>query len=57
MGFDDEVIARLLGHSSLTSVSRYRKASPAYLAERTRELRSEMSRIIEEIIQEWPDEV
>ena len=56
MGFDDEVIAGLLGHSSLASISRYRKSSPRYLAEETKELRHEMSRIIEDIIKEWPND-
>ena len=56
MGFDDGVIAHLLGHSSLAGISRYRKSSPRYLAEETRAIRSEMSRIIEEIAKEWPDD-
>ena len=56
LGADDEVIARLLGHTSLCSVRNYRRVSPGILAAQTRKMRSDMDAVIKDIVKEWPDD-
>ena len=46
---DDWTIAKLLGHTSVKNVKFYRKMSLQIIADETREIRAEMSRMI------WPD--
>ena len=53
MGADDEVIARLLGHTCKSSVRYYRKMSPKALAEATKEYREEMDRLIRKYKKDW----
>ena len=49
---DDWTIAKLLGHTSVKNVKFYRKMSLQIIADETREIRAEMSRMIRRI---WPD--
>lgn len=53
---DDVTIAKLLGHSDLQSVDRYRKMGNKQIAEETRHFRNHMDGIIKEISAGWQDE-
>lgn len=53
MHVDDLTIAKLLGHSDLQNVNRYRRMGDAQIAEETRPFRNYMDMIIEEISVGW----
>lgn len=53
MHVDDLTIAKLLGHSDLQSVNRYRRMGDAQIAKETRPFRNYMDMIIEEISAGW----
>lgn len=53
MHVDDLTIAKLLGHTDLQTVNRYRRMGDAQIAEETRPFRNYMDLIIEEISVGW----
>ena len=53
MHYDDKTIAELLGHSSLSSVHRYRKYGSKDLADETRSVRDRKDDILQDIMKEW----
>lgn len=56
MHLDDWTIAKLLGHTSVKNVKFYRKMSLQIIADETREIRAEMSRMIRENLAGWGKE-
>ncbi len=56
MHLDDWTIAKLLGHKSVKNVRFYRKMSHQILADETREIRDEMSRMIRANLKGWGKE-
>lgn len=56
MHLDDWTIAKLLGHKSVKNVKFYRKMSLQILADETREIRDEMSRMIRANLSGWGEE-
>lgn len=56
MHLDDWTIAKLLGHKSVKNVKFYRKMSLQILADETREIRDEMSRMLRENLSGWGEE-
>lgn len=56
MHLDDWTIAKLLGHKSVKNVRFYRKMSHQILADETREIRDEMSRMIRANLKGWEKE-
>ena len=56
MHLDDWTIAKLLGHRSVKNVRFYRKMSHQILADETREIRDEMSRMIRANLKGWGKE-
>lgn len=56
MHMDDWTIAKLLGHRSVKNVRFYRKMSHQILADETREIRDEMSRMIRANLKGWGKE-
>ena len=55
--FDDKTIAQLLGHSSLSSVHRYREFGSRELAKETRQFRKEKDEILQRMMEEPDDEI
>ena len=53
LGYDDTIIAALLGHSSLQSVQNYRKLREDYLAKETMSIRAEKDEILSELLKRW----
>lgn len=53
---DDWTIAKLLGHTSVKNVKFYRKMSLQIIADETREIRAEMSRMIRANLAGWGKE-
>ena len=53
LGYDDTIIAALLGHSSLQSVQNYRKLREDYLAKETMSIREEKDEILIELLKRW----
>jgi integrase len=53
---DDWTLAKLLGHTRLSSVQHYRKMSNQLMADETRAVRAMMSRIIYENLDGWGEE-
>ena len=53
MHLDDWTIAKLLGHSSTKNVKYYRRMSLYIIADETREIRDEMSRMIRANLSGW----
>ena len=53
LGYDDTIIAALLGHSSLQSVQNYRKLREDYLAKETMSIRAEKDEILRELLKRW----
>lgn len=56
MHLDDWTIAKLLGHTSVKNVKFYRKMSLQIIADETREIRAEMSRMIRANLAGWGKE-
>ena len=56
MHLDDWTIAKLLGHSSTKNVKYYRRMSLHIIADETREIRDEMSRMIRANLSGWGKE-
>lgn len=55
MHVDDWMIAKLLGHTSVYSVSYYRKIGNKLMADETRKAREKMDKILLDIIEGWDD--
>ncbi|EGX77027.1 hypothetical protein HMPREF9457_00809 [Dorea formicigenerans 4_6_53AFAA] len=55
MHVDDWMIAKLLGHTSIYSVSYYRKIGNKLMADETRKAREKMDKILLDIIEGWDD--
>ncbi len=53
MHVDDTTIAKLLGHANNSSVKYYRKMSNTALADETKEIRSSMDEILQNLIKGW----
>ena len=56
MHLDDWTIAKLLGHKTVRNVKYYRKMSLQIIADETREVRDEMSRMIRANLAGWGKE-
>ena len=56
MDLDDWTLAKLFGHRSIKSVKYYRRMSNHRLAEDTRAVREQKSRIIAEHLEGWGEE-
>lgn len=56
MDVDDMTIASMLGQSGTSSLKHYRKIAPRILAEKTKEVRQELSEEIKKIMEIWDDE-
>ena len=53
LGYDDSVIAELLGHAGMSTVHCYRRISDDYLQEETKAFRDRKDHVLKEIIEGW----